>query len=256
MSPTILIRRRAASGAITASALVTGALVVPVLTAAPAFGCQKPAGKMFCNAESTKTGSSGGGGGTGGGSGSSGPLAPPPPEGLTDNQAIGAVAVPGGAAPPVAAAPNTFELVQSAMTGKKFPVPTVHTAPDGKTYVHMRTSLWVEGFDTVRTEPIRAGDQTVQATAQPTSVTFDLGEKKLVCRNATSRDGTACHYTYKRSSAGQPGGRYEITATVSWNVTWTCQGTDCDSSGGDLGEQTMTSQPTPLIVGEIQTNSQ
>ncbi|TDB71993.1 hypothetical protein E1264_42145 [Actinomadura sp. KC216] len=254
MSPTSLIRRRAASGAITASALVTAALLVPIATAAPAFGCiVRPDGTMSCNPRSTETGSTGGGGGSGGGGG--GPVEPPPPEGLTANEAVGFVPVDGGGAPLQAAPPNTFELVQSALAKKGLPVPEVHTAPNGKTYVRMRTALWVEGFNVVQTAPVSAGAQTVQATAQPRSVTWNLGEDKLVCQNAGSKDGKACSYAYKRSSAGQPGGKYEITATISWHITWTCQGADCDAPGGDLGEHTMTSQPTPLIVSEIQTNT-
>lgn len=251
MSPLTPSRRRTSTAAITAAALMTPALVVLTAPPAQANGCVRPKNKLHCNPISTRPGSIGGGGGTGGGGG--GPVLPPPPEGLTENQAVDTVPIAG--APPAPAAPTTFELVEEALATKGFPVPRVHTAPDGKTYVGVRTSLWVDGFDVVQTEPVSAGDQTVQATAQPVSVTWNLGEKKLVCQSAGSKNGKDCNYTYQRSSAGQPGGKYQITATITWHATWTCEGSECDSAGGDLGNQTSTSPPTPLVVGEIQTNT-
>ncbi|MFV2174654.1 hypothetical protein ACFHW2_32065 [Actinomadura sp. LOL_016] len=119
----------------------------------------------------------------------------------------------------------------------------------------MQTSLWVEGFTQVQTAPVTAGDQTVVANAVPVSVTWSLGEKNLVCNDGGSRNNSGCTYTYQRSSAGQPGGSYKITATIAWEVTWTCDGSDCDAASGDLGQETRTSVPTPLVVGEIQTNT-
>ncbi|WP_157430504.1 hypothetical protein [Actinomadura macra] len=181
-------------------------------------------------------------------------MAPPPPEGLNDNEAVGVVPVNGGP-PPAVAPPSTAELVEQALSTKAFPVPVVHTAPNGKTYVRVRTSLWVDGFAPVQTEPVSAGAQTVQATAQPASVEWDLGEKKVTCADGGSKDGKTCHYVYKRSSTGQPGGSYKITATVRWHVSWTCAGAECDAGGGNLADRTETSQPVPLVVSEIQTNT-
>ena len=252
MSPNPLTRRRPAFYAI-----IVATLVAPALVAAPARAdnCSKPGG-LLCNPKSTKTITTDGGGGTGGGTGGgAGPLDPPDPVGLTDSEAVDGIDGPAGNAPPAAAPPNTLQLVDEAMAAKGFPVPVVHTAPDGKTYVRVQTSLWVENFEVVQTAPVSAGDQTVQATAEPVSVTWNMGESKFTCNGAGSKNSKSCHYTYKRSSAGQPNGKFEITATIAWNVTWKCEGTDCDLPGGNLGQQTMTSQPTPLIVGEIQTNT-
>lgn len=95
----------------------------------------------------------------------------------------------------------------------------------------------------------------MQATATPVSVTWSMGEKEVVCSDGGGKDSKTCTYTYQRSSAGQPGGSYKITATITWNVSWTCAGSDCDSAGGDLGQESRSSVPTPLIVGEIQTNT-
>ena len=39
-----------------------------------------------------------------------------------------------------------------------------------------------------------------------------------------------CGYTYDQSSAGQPGGAYRVTVTITWDITW--QGTG--GAGGAL----------------------
>jgi hypothetical protein len=181
-------------------------------------------------------------------------VAPPAPEGLTDNQAPGFVPVDGGA--PAPAAPTTLDWVEVARSSAGLRPPVVHTAPDGKTFVRMRTSLWVDGYDVVKTRPVgEPGQQMVQATATPVSVTWNLGESKKTCNNPGSKDGKACNYTFRRASAGQPGGAYQITATITWNLTWECDGPACDPQGGELGTEAMTSPPTPLVVSEIQTNT-
>ncbi|TDB97196.1 hypothetical protein [Actinomadura sp. 7K534] len=254
MSPQTPTHRRTTTAAISA-----GFLVVPLFAFAPAVqaapcqntGAQKP--RFGCNPTGTRPGSPGGGsGGTSGGS--SGPWMPPAPEGLTADEAQDIVPVDGGP-PPAAAAPPSAALAEQAFTERGFPLVKVHTAPDGKTYVRVRTSLWVEGFDTLTTDPVSAGDQTVQATARPMSVEWNLGEKKIVCEDAGTKDGRTCNYTYQRSSTGQPGGSYKITATITWRLGWTCEGGGCDAPSGVLDNQAVTSQPTPLVVSEIQTNT-
>ncbi|WP_160160977.1 hypothetical protein [Actinomadura sp. K4S16] len=247
-------RRRTASRVTVATALLSSALAFPAQ--ALADGCGGANKGLDCNLSGVTGGGSGGGGGTGGGSGGGGgPVGPPPPLGLIDNQDVESIAGPGAAAPPAAAPPNTWTLVQQARDSAQLPVPTVHTAPKDKTFVRLRTSLWVDGFTVVQTKPITVGAQTVQATATPSSVTWNLGEGQLVCNDAGTKNGKTCNYTYKRSSAGQPGGAWKITATITWKITWKCEGADCDSPGGTLEDQTMTSQPTPLTVSEIQTNT-
>jgi hypothetical protein len=51
----------------------------------------------------------------------------------------------------------------------------------------------------------------------------------VTCRGAgtpyTSADNPAaaspdCGHIYTRSSAGQPGGAFQATATITWDVTW------------------------------------
>jgi len=239
--------RRAAAAAVFAAALVT-----PVLSAAPAQADDCTKGNPFnCNL----TGGGGGSGGPGGpsGGGGSGPVQPPDPEGLTDGEAPGFIPVPG--APPAPAALTTLDWARAAKSSAVLPRPKVHTAPAAKTYVRVRTALWVEGFDVVQTQPITLAGQTIQATATPVSVIWNLGEAQHTCTSAGSKDGKTCNYTYKRSSDREPGGSYKITARITWNFTWTCEGPACDSAGGGLGTEFLDSAETPLVVSEIQTNT-
>ena len=259
MSVHTLAGRRTVAGAVAMTALLT-----PFLAASPAHagGCDDP-GQLSCGITVHEPGSPGGGGGSGGGSGGGdgGPVVAPDPVGLNPNQGQGFVQVPGNQAPLQPAAPATADLLASAMDTAEFPVPKVYTAPKGKTFVRLKTALWVDGFKVVKTDPITVGAQTVLATATPVSVTWNLGKPAgqdaitLTCDNAGSENGKTCNYTYQRSSASQPGGAYEITATITWNVHWTCQGADCDSAGGDLPPHPVPSPETPLIVGEIQTTT-
>ncbi|RFU42221.1 hypothetical protein DZF91_07685 [Actinomadura logoneensis] len=134
----------------------------------------------------------------------------------------------------------------------------VHTAPSGKTYVSVRTSFWVDGFKTVSTPPASVPGQSVTATASPAYVTWALGDPtnpQMTCQDGGSQSGDSCNYTYKKSSVGVPGGSYQVTATITWNIHWTCVGNDCDQAAGDLPAMTMASAPTPLVVGEIQAGS-
>ncbi|GAA2168087.1 hypothetical protein [Actinomadura napierensis] len=253
MSPRSSRRRHLVLGG-----LVSTALVTPLLAASPAQAAPCRLGSnrhASCNKTIHEPGGGGSGGPSGGGGGPSGPVEPPAPVGLDPNQGVGVAPVPGGNAAPPAAAPATADLVAQAQASAVFPVPVVHTAPKGKTFVRLRTSLWVDGFDTVRTNPITVGAQTIQLTGAPATVTWNLGEATKTCKDAGSENGRTCDYIYQRSSAGQPGGAYQVTATITWDVTWTCGGDDCDEPGGNLGPNAVTSQASPLVVGEIQTTT-
>lgn len=238
-------RRRTAYGA----ALLTAAAALPMAVSSPAYAapCSNPSSPTcFLGVGG---GGNGGGGGTGGGGGGGGTGQIPTLDGVGQ----------GGrgtqTAPPAAAPPATVDLAEEARTTATLPTPTAHTSPSGKTYVRVNTRLWVDGFVTVKTEPITVGAQTVQAIATPKSVTWNLGETTLTCNEPGSKNTQECSYTYRRSSAKQQGGTYKITATITWGVTWTCTGAECDAPGGTLTDATMPSLQTPLTVGEIQSNT-
>ena len=59
-----------------------------------------------------------------------------------------------------------------------------------------------------------------------------LGRARRTTRRTPTRR-TDCSYTWTQSSAGQPDGAYQVTATVYWQVAWTATGAP---GGGNLGQ--------------------
>ena len=237
--------RRAAAATITGSAILLCGTIVgaPQSYAAP---CSSGGRGIGCGVSDGGT-SSGPNSPSSGGGGGSTEIPEVPQDGMG-----GPGAVVTDPAPP---APATQDLAEEARSSAQLPLPTAYTAPSDKTFVGLRTRLWVSGFEPVSTEPISAGDQTVVATATPRSVTWRLGETEITCQTPGSRSDDTCSYVFRRSSTRAPGGAYQITATITFDVTWTCTGSDCDSPGGTLAPLTATSLPRPLVVSEIQTNS-
>ncbi|XVQ12694.1 hypothetical protein ACQP1W_09100 [Spirillospora sp. CA-255316] len=240
--------------ALLGTAIMTSALTATAITALPANAdpCSIPGGGgSFDCSRSTPGGTTGGGTGTGTG-GSGGTTGEIPT--LPGQDLVGLGGQTGGAPPP--AAPATVDLAEEARASAELPIPTVHTSPEDRTYVRVRTGLWVEGFVPVQTEPIVVGGQNIQATATPRRVEWNLGETTLTCDGPGDRNATTCSHTYQRSSAQAPGGAYRITAKIIWSVTWTCTGPECDAASGTLGDLDSPSLPTPLVVDEIQTQTQ
>jgi hypothetical protein len=75
---------------------------------------------------------------------------------------------------------------------------------------------------------------SVTARAQPGVVSWSMGDGRTVdCHGAgtpyasdgdPARGSPDCGYTYRRSSAGQPGQAFTVTATVHWTVSWSGAG--------------------------------
>jgi hypothetical protein len=191
----------------------------------------------------------GGGGGGGGGGGAEPELMPCPADQLCGETTA-------GDAPPIQEVP-TIDVAYNARNRLVLPAPHVHTAPRGKTFVQLRTALWVNRGDFQReTAVAEVPGQVVTAVASPKDITWNMGDGHTVtCTTAGARNGTDCGYLYERSSANQPGGRYAISVTVTWDISWTCDG-DCDADTGNFADPTtsMTTNTT-LGVGEVQTES-
>jgi hypothetical protein len=187
------------------------------------------------------------GSGGGGGSGKAAPI-PCPAGQVCGNLTVGAA--------PLAVVP-TIDVAYEARNQLQLPTPTVHTSPRNRTYVQLRTGLWVDPADfAVETASATVGGTTVTAIGKPRDVTWNMGESTVTCDSAGSRNGKTCGYTYQRSSAGRPSGKYAISVTVTWDVSWTCQGV-CDAPAGDWGPNSTMSRTTDttLAVGEVQTES-
>jgi hypothetical protein len=162
-----------------------------------------------------------------------------------------------GNAVPAAAPVRTIDVAYEARDQLQLPTPTVHTSPENRTYVALRTGLWLgNGIYARKTVSVTDGATTVTAIGEPRSVTWNMGESTVTCHSRGSKDGKACGYTYQRSSAGQPNRRYAISVTVTWYVHWTCEGT-CDAPAGDWAPNSTMSRTTntTLAVGEVQTES-
>jgi hypothetical protein len=95
---------------------------------------------------------------------------------------------------------------------------------------------------------------SVTAKARADRVTWDMGDgTRVVCsgpgtpytRNHGSGPSPDCGHVYTSSSAGAPGGRFTVTASTHWRITW--------SGGGQSGNRTMVrSTSEPVEIGELQ----
>ena len=149
------------------------------------------------------------------------------------------LACPIGAAP--AGAP--------AGAGAAPPDPVIRSSPaqNALQLTNLPTWLWINPAEWVpESKTATVPGESVTATATPVSVTWHPGDGSTVtCQGAgtpyTSADNQAaaspdCGHTYTNSSAGQPGGAFQVTATITWDITWQGAG----GAGGVLAPLFMT----------------
>lgn len=139
----------------------------------------------------------------------------------------------------------------------------VGLAPDpntagSKSYVGVPVWMWVNNPQPLTYGPYdrtaTLGGVTITAEAKVTSILWNMGDGHTVaCGNPGTAytptrglaDSPTCGYKYAKTSKGQPGGRYTITATSQWAVTWT--------GGGDSGTIPITKTSTTTAqIGELQ----
>lgn len=151
--------------------------------------------------------------------------------------------LPAGKAP----LPDPATLAKRALGQMQLSTARVKTAPAPAhpEVVGVEVWLWVpqSQWGTL-SKTVRAGATSVTATAVPNVVTWNMGDGSAAfqCGDAgrpwesyyTDAAQTDCGYTYRTLSAGEPGGVFHITATISYFVTWTCTGA-CTSTNGNLG---------------------
>ena len=129
-----------------------------------------------------------------------------------------------------AAGPSAAQLAQLARRQLRPGSPVIVASPVGEQLVNVPTWLWLAGQWAPVTATAAVPGVSVTARATPTSVVWRMGDgAQVVCRGpgtpfppgadpaAVSPD---CGYTYRHSSAAQPGQAYPVTATVTWTVTW------------------------------------
>ncbi len=150
-------------------------------------------------------------------------------------------------------------LAERAAAALDLPEPTIHMSPEDDQVVRLASWLWVPAAQwEPRQVSASAGPVTSTVTATPTRLVWDMGNGDHVScdgpgtpyrTSVASQGGTSgCRYTYRHSSAGQPGDAYQVTATIEWELTWTATGA---AGGGSLGSIEM-STTQPVRVSEIQ----
>ncbi|WP_331740545.1 ATP/GTP-binding protein (plasmid) [Streptomyces sp. NBC_00015] len=97
---------------------------------------------------------------------------------------------------------------------------------------------------------------TVTAQAEVTKIDWKMGDGSAITCNGPGtpyraaygkQESPTCGHTYARTSASQPGDKYNVTATATWTVDWQVNG------GGQTGQFTETRQSqTQMAIGELQ----
>ena len=150
-------------------------------------------------------------------------------------------------------------LMQVARNRLVLPEPSLNFSPEGSQLVQLASWLWVDPSQwRVAGASASAGSVTATVTAVPVRTLWDMGNGDVVVcdgpgvvyerRWAERPDMTDCKYTYRHSSAGEPGLAYQVTAAVEWSLSWSASGAP---GGGDLGTVVM-STTVPIRVDEIQ----
>jgi hypothetical protein len=142
---------------------------------------------------------------------------------------------------PAPALPAPAVLAAQAAGELTLPGPGIQAnpSPGVEQLVGVPTWLWLEeGWQPVAATAAVPGE-SVTATATPTSVTWSMGDGSTVnCAGpgtpyAASDNPAAasptCGYTYATPSVGQSGGAFEVTATITWSITW--------AGGGQAGTE-------------------
>ena len=110
---------------------------------------------------------------------------------------------------------------------------TPKPGPDSVGLVGMPVWLWAKSPNTrtygPATASASAGGITVTATARVHEIAWDMGDGTTVeCRTAGTpyeasfgkKASPDCGHVYRLSSAREPGGKYTVTATSAWVITW------------------------------------
>ena len=186
------------------------------------------------------------------------------PSGLQSQGTVWVPNRPGGAggraAAPVPLPPPAAVLAREAADQLLLPAPHLEMSPaaDRDQVVGFPTWLWVgPGSFTPRTRTVAVPGESVTARAVPVSTSWVLGDgSTLTCAGAGTPytpGGTPaaaspdCGHTYLEPSLGQPGGRYPVTVTTRWQISWAGAG-----QAGVLPELSRTAAGS-LRVAEVQT---
>lgn len=150
------------------------------------------------------------------------------------------------------------QVALDALASVSIPSPAINTSPSaaGRLFVQVPTWLWLGG-DWWRpyTATASAGRVTATVRAVPVATTWSTGDGGSVsCRGpgqawapGVDESASDCSHTYRRSSAAAAAGRFTLSSTVTFEITWTSN----VGAGGTLPAITRTSNVS-VDVGEIQ----
>jgi hypothetical protein len=155
--------------------------------------------------------------------------------------------------------PTPAELAARAVRLLPIAGPVIGMAPAPGSVGLVGLPVWMWTAVSARTwGPVSATasvpGMSVTATARAQKVVWDMGDGHVVtCWSpgtvySIGRGGgksPSCGYVYSHPSGSQPGGKYLVTATTTWAVTWT--------GGGASGALTATrSSSVGVAIGELQ----
>ena len=153
---------------------------------------------------------------------------------------VGGAAPPAGGGAPVLPAPGV--LAQLAVKYLRLPDPVIRSSPAPGALQLTRLPVWlwvaVNAWQP-QSKTAEVPGESVTATATPVSAAWSMGDGTTVtCKGPGTPYGggnpaaasPTCGYTYDQSSAGQPGGAYRVTVTITWDITWVGTG----GAGGAL----------------------
>jgi hypothetical protein len=178
----------------------------------------------------------------------------------SDPQGTPIIFVPEGEKPEP---PDPADLAREALDRLRLATPDVHLAPapPARTYVGLDTWLWMPpGQWSSLKKSVTAGDTTVTVTAVPKSVLWNMGPGSTTCYSAGREwkpaqmpkgATTDCSYKYQKISDFEPGRKFKISATITYQANWTCEG-ECLSDEGDLGGVPGPAGGAAISVGERQ----
>ncbi len=159
---------------------------------------------------------------------------------------------------PAAPAVDPEVLAEQAAARLDVAPPEVQLSPKAGVdqIVQLRTWMWVANWEPdSATASVPSVSATVTAT--PASVTWDMGNgDEVVCSGPGTpfdfsrpeeEQSTDCSYTYRHSSTSQPGGVYQLSATMTYDVSWSASG----APGGGALPAVSETTTFPLRVLEI-----
>ncbi|MFK0111640.1 hypothetical protein [Streptomyces sp. NPDC091217] len=134
-----------------------------------------------------------------------------------------------------AARPTPAQLAEVARSQLRLRSPEIRANPADEQLVGLPTWLWLAHgeWESVSATASVPG-VSVTAVARPESVVWTTGDgNSVTCKGPGTPYGSGagaknaspdCGYTYRASSAGQPGDAFAVSATVHWTVTWSGAG--------------------------------